>query len=497
MSQTQKLPANKRYNQRGGNIFGILFGGIFLLTGLSSLTSVLGSSGSIVSQLMMALIFGGAFGGIGLFVLKKSLKRPNLTKEVEQITQQGISSEEKGSHIPLYIIGVVFSVPALGVAALGIAAGEAFGFVAIPFGLVGGALLYFARKSQKTYHKIGPSVLHPDPLPAVLGRELGGSFELNALVRDKMMMRLTCKHTYSTGSGDNRTTHTRTLHQFETQAYISSSGSGKQKVSFLFELPANAAETGSDSHSGSVSWTLSAEGLVTPAAARDEVLPFSRNWEVPVLSEQFVRAAGLTVANSHIHIPQQFQQEVREELQLAAERDIEEQIDMETDLHGRSRIVSDSGRNSSMWGFLLLFGAIFGGIGIFMGFMALSEGGMLWLMAAIFTLVGGLTLVLGIFMAGRRLEVTLHDGQLQVIRSVFGRQLYQHNGTLHSPEQLSLETTMTSTTNGVVTEYLAIFAQLDDKRVKLVEGIAGREAGKAMLARLTDSLTTGLNDELL
>ena len=43
-----------------------------------------------------------------------------------------------------------------------------------------------------------------------------------------------------------------------------------------------------------------------------------------------------------------------------------------------------------------------------------------------------------------------------------------------------LKTGMSSTSNGRQTEYMTLIAEVDGKKIRLAEGIAGREAGEAL-----------------
>ncbi len=81
----------------------------------------------------------------------------------------------------------------------------------------------------------------------------------------------------------------------------------------------------------------------------------------------------------------------------------------------------------------------------------------------------------------------VHDSG--TIRTLFDRQLYQRKGILSSEDQLSLKTTMSSQNqNRDKTEYMAVFAMMGGRKVKLVEGIEGRRAGEAMVKTISDYL---------
>jgi hypothetical protein len=157
--------------------------------------------------------------------------------------------------------------------------------------------------------------------------------------------------------------------------------------------------------------------------------------------------------------------------------------------------------------FLVLFGSIFTSVGCFLFYLAFQGELMLWVMAPMFFGIGAGILGFGIFLVGRKLECKIIDDQVHTRRSLFGRILYTRQGKLTSPDQLVLKTTMSSTSNGKQTEYMAIYANIEingpngsvKKQIKLVEGIEGKGAGEAMERKLADSLiekNNNLNGEL-
>ena len=507
----QQLPPNKKYNPKKGRIGGVIFGGIFAAAGCFAAGGILFDEhqNDLLFRLLMAGFFLLVFGGVGVFLIRHALKKTNLQQELDKIRREGIASDQKSGHKHMTIFGLVFSLPGLLIMVIGLVKGEAGALAGIPFALVGLGLYAYGNKQKRTYQVIGPTVLKPDPLPPVTGHQLGGRFSLSAKPRNGLTLRLSCLHTYSSGSGDNRTTHTSVLHQQETRAYIETDSAGQQQIQFLFELPADVPESGNESYKGTVSWQLAAEGQVTtarkvPGTQIAELMEFKRTWDLPVLSPVLAEALGIALTQSDIAIPEQHQQETRAEQRQEAVASVERQIDMTTLPSGTTEIISEAGRNKSMWGILLAIGAVFGCVGLFLLYQATQEGGGLWFMAPVFCLVGWGAFLYGLFLSGRKLETYISadqtdgHGQVQIIRSVFGRQLYQRNGCITSPSQLELKMTMSSTSQDhVKTEYMAIYANIDGKSIKLAEGIEGRLAGEAMMNKIKAVLTQRLDDELV
>ena len=151
---------------------------------------------------------------------------------------------------------------------------------------------------------------------------------------------------------------------------------------------------------------------------------------------------------------------------------------------------------------MTLFGAVFTAVGCFLFYEAIQTGNVPWIMPPVFFLIGSLILGFGIFLLGRKLECKIIDDQVHTRRSFFGKVMYTRQGKLTSADQLILKSTMSSTSNGIKTEYMGIYAKVDIngpngsqvKEIKLVEGIEGRPAGEAMMRKLTDTLIVNNNN---
>ena len=115
----------------------------------------------------------------------------------------------------------------------------------------------------------------------------------------------------------------------------------------------------------------------------------------------------------------------------------------------------------------------------------------LLVIGSVFLIVGWVILCNGLFLIGRKLECKINGDIVKTRRSLFGCLLNTNEGKLTSPEQLSLEVGISTTTNGKLIEIMAIYANVDspsNKKIKLVEGIKGRKAGEVMKRKLADAL---------
>ena len=100
--------------------------------------------------------------------------------------------------------------------------------------------------------------------------------------------------------------------------------------------------------------------------------------------------------------------------------------------------------------------------------------------AAKFGLIGYAIVASTVFTLGRGLDVWVRGGEVRSLRRWLGIPLVTRKGQLLRAEQVVLKTGMSSTSNGRQTEYMTLIAEVDGKKIRLAEGIAGREAGEAL-----------------
>ena len=399
-----------------------------------------------------------------------------------------INSNEKSSYWILIIIGLIFflfTTPVIFAIPEEVSRGNNGILFALILPLAGLGIIFGGWKMRQKFLFFGPTPLTPSPIIGQVGGQIGGRIDLaQPWAKRNLTLTLSCINTYTSGSGDNSTTHRKILWQEHDKPLDTPNGSGS-KLEFCFDIP--AGERTADTHNGrgTVHWEVAVEGLVN-------FMEFKRSWKIP---------AEVGTQKSNIIIPSTHKEASHRAKLKQAEASIEQQIKTEKTRDGLD-ILSDQGRNKSMSWFLVLFGSVFTSAGCFLFYMAFQGEMMLWVMAPIFFCVGVGILGFGIFLVGRKLECKIIDGQVYIRRSVFGRILYTRQGKLTSPSQLVLKSTMSSTTNGKQTEYMAVYAKVDingpnglvKKEIKLVEGIEGKAAGEAMERKLAEVLLENNNN---
>jgi len=184
---------------------------------------------------------------------------------------------------------------------------------------------------------------------------------------------------------------------------------------------------------------------------------------------------------------------VRREQQQAHIRALEAaagQIDVRSTGQG-VELISRAGRNMSMTVMVLLMGLIFAGISIGLWFWAEEEGSTGYLMALAFGLFGFPLTLGGLFMAGRSLHTRIEGTQVRALRCWAGRRLWQRQGQLTRADQLVIRSAGSMTRGRRVTEYFSLELDTGGQRLRIAEGIAGREVAAALRDNLITLLRLG------
>lgn len=402
-------------------------------------------------------------------------------------TAHQINSSEKSSYWVLIGIGIIFflfSLPVLFSIPKELSAQNYGALVALLFPLTAFGILLGGWKMRQKFLFFGPTPLTPSPTIGQVGGQIGGHVNLaSAWEKRDLSITLSCIHTYTSGSGKDSSTHRKVLWQRHDKPVDLPDGDGS-KLEFCFDVPAKERTQQTHKGRGTISWEVNIEGMINATQ-------FNRSWKIPV--EVGTKQSSIVIPNAH-------KQATHTAKRKQAEASIEQQINTQTTATGLD-IISEQGRNKSMSLFSIIFGLVFAIVGCFLFYRAAQGIAMLWIMAPIFFGVGFGMFCFGLFLLGRKLECRIIGDSVHTRRSLFGRKLYTHQSKLTSPSQLILKSTMSSTSNGKLTEYMAIYARIDinspnglvKKNIKLVEGIEGRDAGEAMQRKLINALLNSNN----
>lgn len=415
-----------------------------------------------------SVIFGFTFGGIFalvgggvMFLMRRG------SKDAAAISETGsYSSREKSGHWFMIGFGAIFILlpsPAYLEVWKEVSRGDFAILMVLLFPLVGAGIAFAGWKMRRNYQFFGPTPLRLDPEPGQAGGQVGGSIQFGrAIPRDgKLDIWLSCIRGRESGSGKDRKTVEDVLWQTEQRAYCVPRQTGTE-IQFCFDAPASQPAT-SGSGRNYIRWRVELEGTV-------EGRKLSRSWDVPVVAGS---------ASSQVQLPESHVMADRRERELEAAESASAQIVMEQTGQGLY-LESRAGRNLGMKLGLLLFGSIFAAVGTGLFIAAASEGVMLYFMGSIFGLIGYGIVFGTVYTLARGLQVWIRGSEVRVVRRWLGIPVYRREGRLLRAEQVVLNSGMSSTSNGRKTEYMTLIAELDGRKLRLAEGIEGREAGEAL-----------------
>ena len=273
------------------------------------------------------------------------------------------------------------------------------GLVGLLFPLVGIGMVFWAIKATHEWRRFGPGPVTLDPFPASIGGHAGGTIDINLPYESatQFQVTLTCIHSYISGSGKNRSRRESASWQ-DTQVAHAAAGVQGTRLQFRFDVPQELQESDAAQDNDSYYlWRLNVSAELPGA-------DFDRDYEIPAYKtgESSKSLSDFAVQEAHDKQSQIDAREVRKHVQInfGAEG---------------TTFFYPMFRNfgSSFMG--MLFGAIFGGAGLF---LIIKESH--WFMGSIFTFVGGLIFLFGIYSAFNSLEVSKSGSVIRSVRRFAG-----------------------------------------------------------------------------
>lgn len=421
------------------------------------------------STLIFGLTFGGVFAlvGAGVMYLMRRGRDPQTVSGTGQY-----SSREKSGHWLMVGFGAVFILlpsPAYLEVWKEVSRGNYMILLVLLFPLAGAGIALAGLRMRNNYRFFGPTPLALDPQPGQAGGQVGGSIQLGRALsaEQSVTVWLSCIRCYYSGSGKDRKTRESIRWQNRQRAWCRPVQSGTE-IQFCFDAPADQPATRERDRSVSgrkdwIRWRVELDGQVQGRALK-------RSWDVPV--EAGSGSSRYELPDSHVEADQR-------DRKMDALESANQQIEVEQTSEGL-HLISRAGRNLGMKLGLLVFGCAFAAVGTFLFVQAAEEGFMLYIMGSIFGLIGYPMVLATLYTLARRLDAWVRGGEVRNQRRWLGIVLFRREGQLLSADQLVLESGMSSTSNGRKTEYMTLYAKVDGKKLRLAEGIAGREAGEAL-----------------
>ena len=333
--------------------------------------------------------------------------------------------------------------------------------VVLLFPLVGlGAFAVFAH-ALVGWRKFGVSELVLNPAPGSIGGDFGGSIDTRIPWKhdNAVNITLSCQRLRTTGSGKNRSTSTAVVWQREGIATLSPRANGTH-ISFRFAIPPGLPQSekaSSDYHC----WLLSLE-CELPG------VDFVRTFEVPVFNTDTPRFSTLKATYAKDSAP------------LTAVPASIVRIE-----HTADGLRFHYPWHRHWWGSLLmiLFGGVFTGASWFIG---MHEQGLLF--PLVFGGIGGIVLLIGLYMIGNTLTTTVSRHGVNTVRSIYG---VRFRRTARREDILKLERRISSTMQegSKSRVFYAIVAHTrDSRRITIADTLEGSRLADFVESRIREAL---------
>lgn len=353
---------------------------------------------------VFATLFMLVGGAVAFFSARASQRSDTpATAPVVQQPSGRITSNTR-SAMRLYWFMAIFwnlvSTPGLFVLPRELAKGNWPALLILIFALVGLWLLYKAVHATLQWRRFGAIALTLSPYPGSIGGGIRATVDLPERLPASQPIRvtMTCVHRRTTGSGKNRRTSEKALWQSETTAQSYAAGRGMQ-LTFSFNVPADLPPSGTRSDDYHA-WTIDLSADI-PGVDLDS------RFEVPMMQ---VASSAATVTTTAAPTSSTTPPEIPANLvRVQNER-------------GATVFYYPLFRQVGMAIGLLFFGAIFF-VPVVLMIKSLHGSLMdavLWVMIALFTLIGAFLVLLGLYELGNTLHVEISPRGLRTLRRVYG-----------------------------------------------------------------------------
>ncbi|MBA55719.1 MAG: hypothetical protein CMK89_14785 [Pseudomonadales bacterium] len=335
------------------------------------------------------------------------------------------------------------------------------------FPLVGLFLFWQAIKGSILHVRYGQSRLYMDPNPGQAGGQVGGEILISkALPLDAQCeVRLECLHSRETrnAKGQKRTS-TSVLWQDMMMA-PGRIEAGKTRVQFLFDVPGDLPPSQPESQNWH-HWRVH-------AAADIPGLDLALDFDVPVDQGD---------KQSLIRIPgRERQQQLQRSQELAQALNIEQKGDT-------LYMNSDYGREQGSSILLFLFGTIFFGAGVGIGFANVGPGlieiPMKLMFCTVFGGIGLLIMLIGFLTPTTRLDTAIDHQNLHVRRVFLGKEIYRRTIALDSVTRMETHKNSSTSSGSRTKNWFQIRIHHGGGRQPIAESIPSRVLADEALAFL-------------
>ena len=426
------------------------------------------------------LIFVCVFGGVGAGLVywgfrgKKTLDIPDAQVRpwLARPEWQGgvIYSSAKSGMFFIWGFAAIWNLISLPAALQFMDIWQKDGWVALLvllFPLVGLGLIYWAIRQTMQWKRFGVTPLHLDPFPGAIGGHVGGEIKVNLPYQQGLEARVTLSNVYSyvSGSGKNRSRRESIHWQDDGYAQVVPYAEGIG-LRFRFDVPRGLRAT-EESANQYYFWRLNVE---MELAGTD----LNRSFEIPVY-DTGEQSKSINIDSPAI-MPASGVARTAESL-LPISR------------QGNTRILYYGMLRKPLRSVLMLvFGSIFTAAGVFLWSAAVKEGAMLYLMSAVFSLVGGSIVVGAFYSAFNSLQVTLDGNHVTSVRKLLGFPIARHQFGYSDVLGIEGKQGMQSQSGNKHKVEYSVIARLPGKTITLAEHLDSASNKKLVIEYFSDEI---------
>lgn len=333
------------------------------------------------------------------------------------------------------------------------------------FPVIGIGLIYLAVRQTLEWRKFGDVPVTLDPFPAAIGGQAGGTFELPVPFDSSHVFNITLSalHSYESGSGKNRSRSERVTWQQSVIGYAEPGLNGT-RLQFRFDVPQNLPPSDAAHDGGAYDlWRLSLQADLPG-------VDVSRDYEIPAYPGTAKSRIGDRAAQASAAATR-----------TAAERGVQSRIVMENDA-----MFYPMGRNLFSGLIGISFGAVFGGVGVFL-FMREDA----WFGGAIFGGVGLLIMTACAYALANSLTVRRDSmgGGVETVRCLFGIPVKRQYAALDDIVSLAHDSSSSAQKGGRHVKFYRVFGKLKQGGdITLGESFEGEAEADAALAFIREKL---------
>lgn len=432
--------------------------------------------------LALKMVFVVAFAGAGLGIIIFAIKKPKPVTDSEQnlaIHDPSMIKKEwaspvilSGAKTMLYVMwgfAIFWNLLTLPVALqipAEVARGEYGILVVLVFNIIGIIILVMAIRKTLEWRRFGKTPFTMDPHPGAIGGHVGGTIDIHLPYTSNTRFDVTLSNvrSYVTGSGKNRSRH----ESIEWQNNMTASNEPSEKgtrVRFRFDVPDNLRA--SEKHSNDYyKWYVDVKAELAG-------VDLERRFEIPVLD----------TGEKSRFLPDEVASEQRED--MPGKSTIPAEVSYQ---QGGMELYYPMGRAKMMSAMLVLFGALFSGIGVILGYEYASSARpqtMLAVMGTVFFLVGALIEIGGIYAVINSLWVRFDAVGVRTKRCLFGVAVFQRNVVRADISDIK----MSKGAQSGSTVYYSIFVHTrDGRKLKVGETYVGAGSANAMVEKMKQAL---------